>query len=176
MDLHEVFQSTTDLIVSFYGGIACGKLCNNDFKQKMAGRPFLISFEKGEGDENHISTEYYISLIENELKTRDIICDFQSMVSVFAFEKVRALAEYEKIKTAPAVLFLFHLRNSGAHGNKFHFRYPNGKVKDPGTVKWRSKLISLQLEGKKVFPDFFGVGEFPHLFEDISRIIREVKQ
>jgi hypothetical protein len=171
--IHETFDLAIDLLTCLWGGLLAPKLCEAEMRAKLAPYTQLISFSTSLGEDSHLSKDNYFNICASPDRLRAIANNACCLVAVFAFENLKNTEIYDAVQNDTDVNFLRHLRNAAAHGNSFNFIDSRSrKVIDPGKVRWRGKIIEKGLQDKTAFPDFFGVGDFAYLFEDISKIIK----
>lgn len=146
-------------------------MCRTELQAKLAKYPHLISLASSLGEDANLSKENYFNICTSTERIKAVGNNACCMVATFAFESLREHKNYDDIKNKTEVRFLGHLRNASAHGNRFNFKNPYGKFKDPGEVEWRAKIIDKKLQDRTAFPDFFAQGDFAYLFEDISKLL-----
>jgi hypothetical protein len=172
---HDVFDLALDTLICVWGGLLTPRLCRDAVERSLAPYDSLVSLESQVSTEDsHLSKAAYLAIVSSDERTRLVGNHACCMVALFAFESLKANAVYEQLKDHPSVVFLRHLRNASAHGNRFHFYRDSARQKfvDPGKVIWRDKTISGVLQDEPAFPDFFSSGDFAYLLSDISTLMR----
>lgn len=173
VDLNETFSLAIDAYICLWGGIVTPKLCYKELNEKLGNFNFLLTLDSTVGEETHLSKEHYFGIIQSEDATKEVGTIACCMIVVFAFESLKNDPKYDSIKSLETITFLRHLRNAAAHGNRFSFINTKSHSKiDPGSVTWRKKTITAELENAKAFPDFISHGDIPYLLEDISKILK----
>lgn len=79
-------------------------------------------------------------------------------------------AKYDYFTKTPELLFLRHLRNGIAHGNKFDIRTSSGKFWKE--AKFRNLEIKSSLNGHKVLGEFIQMGDVMMLFDYLENELR----
>ncbi len=170
--IDKAFDLALDTLTCLWGGLVAPRLCEQELKAKLAPFPHLISFASSISPEDaHLSKESYFAICASDDRTKEVGNHACCLVALFAHESFKNHSRYSALKNRAPVAFLRHLRNGSAHGNTFDFTYRN-KLIDPGRVEWKGKIINKNLQGEKVFPDFFAQGDFAFLFEDITKLIQ----
>ena len=176
VDINRIFTLSTNIMEIMFGGLTIPREFKGLVENYLKEHRFLISFESTIDEDTHISKEHYLSLLNDSAKLTELSNYTGCMISIFAFENLKTLPQYDNIKHEIPVLFLYHLRNASAHGNKFNFYIDKNRTRfrDPGTIMWKNKIIERGLQDKIAYPDFISVGDIPYLFEDISKIIEYI--
>jgi len=174
VQMHEIFNLAIDTLTCLWGGLLAPKLCREELEKSLAPYPFLLSLSSSFSEDTHLSKANYFAISSSDKRLTDVGNNACCMVALFAFENLKLQTNYKTLSKNNTVVFLRHLRNASAHGNRFNFYCDRARKRflDPGTVRWRNKAITKSLQDKPAFPDFFSVGDFAYLFEDISALIK----
>jgi hypothetical protein len=95
-----------------------------------------------------------------------ILATIDQISAAFAsamWELLKSHAHYDHIAAEPDIQFLRHLRNSCAHGGRWHFE----KLLHP--AKWRDKELRLEHAGVPAFGGMIKHGDLLLLLVDIDR-------
>ncbi len=101
--------------------------------------------------------------LSSSIVLRDVLC----LLTIALKEAVWKSPEFQPFRRRDELEFLRHLRNAAAHGNRFNIRSSKSLP-----LKWRNKVISPQLNGKRLYFDFMAPGDLFILMEDISRLVK----
>lgn len=169
----KIFNDALDTLTCVWGGLVSPRLCKNELQTALEPYDFLVTFTVPMAEETHLSKVNYFAIAASEERTKDVGINACCMTALFAYENLKMHESYDRIKDEQPVIFLRHLRNASAHGNRFHFFRDAAKRHfiDPGIVLWKNKRITKDLQDTPAFPNFFTAGEFAYLFEDISSLI-----
>ena len=69
------------------------------------------------------------------------------------------------------ITFLRFLRNNVAHDHKFRFRKGDIKRLEKKSVKWKDKMITLDMEGKQISQDLIDPKSLADLFIEVINFI-----
>jgi len=171
IDINKIFREPIDVLIILLGGIQAPLLCFDVLISRLEEFHFMTDLDSSVRGQLHIPKKYWFDITENSERRRSVIINGCQSIANLAFEKLKLQPKlYDQCKKTTEVRFLGHLRNAGAHGNKFWFKNPSGNLIDPGVIVWSGKTIDVSLHEKQnVFPDFFSPGDFFHLFDDISK-------
>lgn len=170
LELDKAFHLSSDMLTCLWGGLLIPKLLHDEVESKLGASTMLVTLNSTVGEKTHISKVNYLDICRSEARTRIVGNVALSMTVVYAFESLKVHPKYDMIKNEQTIKFLRHLRNAGAHNNRFNF-YNNAKLIDPGIVTWRNKTINRSLHGSVAFPDFILHGDLPYLLEDVSKFV-----
>jgi|GEM_PF-1165883 len=174
IETDKIFHLAIDTYTCLWGGIIAPRLCLNELNAKIGDTDLLLSMESSCMEETHLSKSNYFKISLSDEKSTEVASIASCMMVIFAYENIKDLTNFHKIENIEIIKFLRHLRNAAAHGNRFHFiNSRSKKIIDPGIVIWRTKTIDKSLHDQKAFPNFFPHGDFPYLFEDITKILKQ---
>lgn len=100
--------------------------------------------------------------LENPVSLRKSFEQINRIFVTSMWDSLLSHATYDKIATEPEIQFFRHVRNACGHDGRFNFKELKHKA------YWRDKVVTEDLKGKKVFPEFLTDGDLYLLILDIE--------
>lgn len=101
------------------------------------------------------------------------LIDYYRVFTIAVQEIIWNEPDFKALLVKDELQFLRHMRNASAHNNLFYWgkEKQRDKTLQKLPVKWRNKTIENNLEGTRVYMDFFKPGDIFFLLSDISKLV-----
>lgn len=178
--MHESFNQLLDSFRNIICSISWIKVSTTQAKEFYSKYEYIIELPCSASDKVIKVDKSILNLIEKEgfnnstpLYSASMI-DFYRVFTVALKDIIWEEPDFDNYKNHEHLLFLRHLRNASSHNNEFYWGSGRQRThtisKFP--IQWRSKIISEDLEGKKLYMEYFSPGDLFLLLGDISKLVK----